>query len=307
MHYPSLNQYQIVYTLHKPPYLISSFLFIDSIRFYLKYMTCYKLLLSFIFLGFTFINILTLDAKKKPLNRLDLSGNYTWMSIGDWQKLNVSYTRQWDQNWNAGLATRYLRRTVNQSELSDLSFMLPIYYVRKALTLKSQIDFAPQAIISPLYSLELSTSYRFKKLPITLHSTYKYAAYNIAYSNLLLSGVHYNGKRLNIGAYAYLVFPEFGPNLLTPQLRVGWYFNYFWRLVWWTSYGYETLNERFVDPRRQSTQWTNFLQIKHLLTDWQGLNLGVAHTTFFPDNSLMAQEIFNQDRIEVSLHYFWRF
>ena len=244
---------------------------------------------------------------KTPKNRLDTAGSYTWISVGDWQRMALNYSRQWHKNWNAGLGGYYFRRILNQQAQSDLSLVAPVYYTHKNLTLKTQVDLAPQASILPLYALELAPSYRLDSIPFTLFTRYRYVNYDIAYAHVSQSAITYHANRFDLAAHMYLILPQFGSNLLTPQIRLNYRFNYFWRLAWWSTYGYETLNERFVDPNRQAIQWSNFIQVRHLLTDWQGINLGVSYVHFLAENEQMASEIFNQNRLEASLHYFVRF
>ena len=48
--------------------------------------------------------------------------------------------------------------------------------------------------------------------------------------------------------------------LYTPQLRIERYFGYFWRVELWCTYGYETLNDRFIDPARQAIHLNLYAQ-----------------------------------------------
>ena len=243
-----------------------------------------------------------------PQNRMDFSGNYTWISPGDWQRAVISYSRQWSKHWNAGIVTRYLRRDFNGEVLSDFGLSVPVYYqTHRQLSLNAQIDLTPIPQISPRYAAELTPNYRLSKLPLTLSTRYRYAQYSSAHTHLIQPGIEYQRARLSLGFHAYVIFPEFGPNSLTPQTRLKYRLTPFWHLSWWSTYGYETLNERFVDPSRQSVQWGNFVRSTHIFTDTQGVNLGINYIRFLSDDPQITQEIFNQNRLEVSLHYFVRF
>ena len=86
-------------------------------------------------------------------------------------------------------------------------------------------------------------------------------------------------------------------------MRIYWYLSYFWRITTWIFYGYETLNDRLIDPSRQNQQMTLFVQLRHLFNDWSGLNVGITRAQFFEE----TPEIFNQSYTTVSLHTYWRF
>ena len=243
-----------------------------------------------------------------PSNRMDLSTSYTLISVGDWQSAVVSYNRQWSKRWNVGVISRYLRRDFNGEVLSDFGLSIPVYYQNDGqFSLNAQVDMTPLPQISPRYAAEVTPNYRLSKLPFTLSTRYRYAQYSRAFTHLVRPGVLYHHARFSLGLYAYVIFPEFGPNSLTPQARLRLRITPSWYLSWWSTYGYETLNERFVDPARQSVQWGNFVRLSHFFSDTQGVNLGANYIHFLSDDPIIAQEIFNQNRFESSLHYFVRF
>ena len=135
---------------------------------------------------------------------------------------------------------------------------------------------------------------------------YRYARYSIAETHLTQPGAEYIASRWRVGAYAYLVFPTFGPNSLTPQLRTSYTITPHWSVGWWSTYGYETLNEQFFDPARQAPQWENLVRITHFISDYQGVDINLSYMRFFPNTPEIAQELFNRDRGEVTLHYFFK-
>lgn len=257
--------------------------------------------------------IVTMSASRNavaspPLNRVDLAATYTSVSIGDWQQATLGYQRQWSSRWSAGLITQYQRRGYNEVRLSDLSVGLPVrYQATTRFALSARADVTPIAQISPRYAGELTPSYRFKDAPLTLSVRYRYARYSIADTHLAQPGIAYDASPLLIQLYAFLVFPTFGPNMLTPQLRLTYALSYRWRLGWWSTYGYEVLNERFFDPARQAPKWENTLRVSYLFNDHQGINLGVGYNRFITADPRLAAEVFNQDRVELSSHYFIKF
>ena len=185
---------------------------------------------------------------------------------------------------------------------------MPIYYQTvRQLSVNAQVDVTPMPQISPGYAAEITPKYRLSQLPFALSMRYRYAQYSRAYTHLAQPGLIYHRSSLSLGLYAYVIFPEFGPNSITPQVRLRYVLTPFWHISWWSTYGYETLNERFVDPARQSVQWGNFVRISHILSDTQGINIGVNYIHFLSNNPQISQEIFNQHRLQASLHYFVRF
>ena len=136
---------------------------------------------------------------------------------------------------------------------------------------------------------------------------YRFAQYENPYAHVIAPRLNWSIGNHILGTYLFVTVPEFGPVLITPQLRLSVYFNYFWRLSIWSLYGYETVNDRFVDPSRQSPQVSTFVQVRHLFNDWTGLNVGVSYAHFLSDTVDAAQERFNQDRLELSMHVFYRF
>ena len=243
-----------------------------------------------------------------PRDRVDVASGYTWVPIGDWQHAVLSYNRQWSKRWSAGVTTQYLRRGYNELRLSDLSFGLPITYrAHPRFTLATQLDVTPIAQISPRYAGEVTPRYQLEGGSLAISMRYRYAQYSIADTHLVQPGLEYRSARLLAELYTYIVFPTFGPNTLTPQLRLTYTLSYKWRIGWWTTYGFETLNERFFNPSRQAPKWDHTLRVSHLFTDYQGVNLGVSYTRFITDDPALAQEVFNQDRVGLSTHYFVKF
>lgn len=243
-----------------------------------------------------------------PRHRIDLATAYTVVDVGDWQTINGSYTYQW-AHLTTGLATRVLRREFPTEAPIDFSLLLPLYTAYKALSLEMWGEWSPSPTLVPQYSLQLSPSLRISSLFSALHFTYRYAEYTQASAQVLTPGFSWRHPRLGwaAGAYLYITIPEFGETLYTPQVRLERMFSYFWRFELWCTYGYETLNDRFVDPTRQAPQLSLYAQLKHLFDDYTGLNLGLAWVNFLPPNPQIAQERFNRDRLEVSLRTFFRF
>ena len=248
------------------------------------------------------------ELKAAPLNRIDLSVSYTSIQFGDWQQLTSNYLRSFkDSRYSVGLGGRLFRRELSASSPIDLNLSLPFVYRGEQWALEGQTEWSPSPIFLPEFALQLTPSVTLKRVPLHLTLTYRFAQYTAPHSQLLIPGVSYRGRLGSIGGYAYVIIPEFGPVLLTPQLRTALRISYFWRLVLWGHYGYETLNDRFVDPNRQAPQVSLFFQVRHLFNDWVGLNLGVSIVHFLPQNNSIAQERFNQDRLEFSAHTYWRF
>lgn len=244
-------------------------------------------------------------APAQAQNRVDVSASYTFISVGDWQMISGSYTRSIDR-WVSGLGAQVLRREFSDQTLFDFSLSLPAYWSTDRFGIEVLGTWSPTAYFSPSYSIQLSPSIRFWDM--ASHLTYRFAEYPIAYAHVLTPGFSWSPKTLPIviGVFVYLSVPEFGANLITPQLRFEYKINYFWSGELWTTYGYETLNDRFVDPTRQAPQLGLYFQGKHLFNDWSGLVLGLSWTQFFADERI-AQERFNQDRFEISLRSFIRF
>lgn len=242
----------------------------------------------------------------RPKNRVDISTSYTSISVGDWQYATLSYTRQF-RKWTTGIDTRLFRRELSTSAPVDWSVGVPLYTQWDRFLFFGHIGVSYQPKFFPHYTIELQPAYQFESIPFRLELTYRYAQYQTPRAQMLLPGLHWLGGVIDAGLYCYFVIPEFGPVLLTPQARFQWSITYFWRLVIWSHYGYETLNNQFVNPNRQAPQWGSFIQIKHLFTDWIGLNIGLSYVHFISDNIDILRERFNQDRLEVSLHSFWRF
>jgi hypothetical protein len=243
-----------------------------------------------------------------PKHRIDLSSAYTSVDVGDWQMIAGSYTYQLPA-LTTGIATRVLRRDLPTYSPTDLSIQLPIYTAFGPLSLECWGEWSPDPVFVPQYAIQVSPALRFSSILSALHLTYRYAEYAIAHAQLVTPGFTWSNPTLGwgVGGFLYVTIPEFGEVLYTPQLRIERLFSYFWRTELWITYGYETLNDRFVDPTRQAPQISLYTQLKHLFSDYSGLNIGLAWVKFLPQTDQMAQERFNQDRLEVSIRTFYRF
>ena len=243
-----------------------------------------------------------------PKHRVDLASAYTLVDVGDWQTLNASYTYQ-TQKVTTGMATRVFRREFPGQAPTDFSLQLPVYTSYGPLSLEFWGEWSPQPTFVPKYSLQLSPSLRLPSILSAIHFTYRYAQYTIASAQMITPGLSWRNPKLGwaTGAFFYITVPEFGGILYTPQLRIERYFSYFWRVELWCTYGYETLNDRFIDPARQAIHLNLYAQLKHLLSDYSGVTLGLSWANFLPQNDDIAQERFNRDRIEISLRTFFKF
>ena len=234
-----------------------------------------------------------------------------WAEIGDGQRAVLSYTRAISKRWVSGVGALYQRRVFGELTLSDVMFSVPVYYLGAgALGAQLKLDVTPSAEISPRYAFEVMPSWHISGRPdsgFTLSTRYRYSHYSVADTHLLQPGLAYQGGGWGAGLYAYLVIPTFGPNSITPQLRAQYALTPLWGLSWWSTYGYETLNERFFNPARQAPQWENLLRVSHLLSDTQGIDLNLSYMRFFPATPEIALELFNRDRVELTLHYFIKF
>ena len=181
--------------------------------------------------------------------------------------------------------------------------MVPLYLQLEQFGLECWGEWSPEPSFVPKYSLLLSPSWRFSKIKSALHFTYRFAQYTNAKAHVYTPGISWNNPKVGwkTGLFLYITQPEFGEIFYTPQVRLERYFTYFWRSELWVTYGYETLNDRFVDPARQAPQLSFYWQIKHLFNDYSGLNLALSWVKFLAPNEQIAQERFNQDRIEFSL------
>ncbi len=268
----------------------------------------------FIFLSFGLLSQ-SLAHASPPQHRVDLSSAYTSIDVGDWQMLNASYSytlhkpTQALDSFTTGLGARILRREFPTIAPSDVSLLLPLYLQVKNFGLECWGEWASEPSFVPKYSVLLSPSWRISSLKSALHFTYRYAQYAIAQAQVYTPGVSWNDPQLGwkAGLFLYITQPEFGETFYTPQARIERYFTYYWRSELWVTYGYETLNDRFVDPARQAPQLSFYLQLKHLLSDYSGVNLGLSWVKFLPPNQLIAQERFNRDRLELSIRSFFRF
>ena len=241
-----------------------------------------------------------------PAHRVDVATAYTWVSVGDWQQITGGYTHSWS-SFTTGLSSRVLRREFTQDNPVDLSVQLPMYFNGEIVSLEMIGEWSPSPTFVPKYMLHLSPTIRF--LSFATHFTYRFAQYQNGYAQILTPGFSWQPRSLpwRLGLFVYLTSPEFGPILISPQLRVEYLLSYFWRVELWTTTGYETLNDRFVDPARQAPQLSLYGQVKHLFNDYSGLTLGLVWTHFFPETEIMAEERFNQPRLELSLRSFLRF
>ncbi|MAD60324.1 MAG: hypothetical protein CMH49_02260 [Myxococcales bacterium] len=252
-----------------------------------------------------------------PKHRLDFASAYTQIDVGDWQTLNAAYsytvhnpfTSLDHSSVTSGLATRVLRREFPGVAPTDLSLQVPLYLQLEQFGLECWGEWSPQPSLVPEYSLLLSPSWRFTELKSAVHFTYRFAQYTNAKAHVYTPGLSWNDPSVGwrAGIFMYITQPEFGEVFYTPQLRLERYFTYFWRSELWITYGYETLNDRFVDPARQAPQLSFYWQIKHLFNDYSGLNLGLSWVKFLAPNEQIAQERFNRDRLEFSLRSFFRF
>ena len=265
--------------------------------------SAFAILLSFLFsLG------LSKAIAAPPRHRVDLANAYTWVDVGDWQMFTGSYTYQ-APAMTSGLATRVLRRESLPNAPTDLSLLVPFFTTFNAFSFELLGEWSPQPTFVPQYALQLSPALRFSSISSALHLTYRYAKYTVASAQVVTPGFSWLAPKLGWGAgiFLYITIPEFGKSLYTPQLRVEHFFNYFWRTEYWLTYGYETLNDRFVDPARQAPQVSIYGQLKHLFNDYSGINLGLSWIKFLPKNDQMAEERFNRDRVELSIRTFFRF
>ena len=205
---------------------------------------------------------------------------------------------------------RYQRRVFDQLTLSDVSLSVPLtYQSAAALGVNAQVEITPYAEISPHYAMEITPSYLSRRsaqrgAAWRLALRYRYAHYTLADTHLLQPSLAYLGGRWSVALHAYVVFPTFGPNSLTPQLRLSRAIARGWMIGWWATYGYETLNERFFNPARQAPRWENLIRITRFLSDDEGINMSLSDVRFFPETPEIAQELFNRDRFEFTLHYF---
>lgn len=243
-----------------------------------------------------------------PKQRVDLGSSYTIVDVGDWQTFNASYTLQ-TQGLTTGVAARVFRREFPGEAPTDLSLQVPLYTNLGPFSLEVWGEWSPQPTFVPQYSLQVSPSYRIAPLLSALHLTYRFAQYAVASAQMITPGYSWHNPQLGwaTGVFFYITVPEFGGALYTPQLRLEYYLSYFWRIELWFTYGYETLNDRFVDPARQAPHFNLYGQLKHLFSDYSGIYMGLSWANFLPPNAEIAQERFNRDRLEISVRTFFRF
>lgn len=274
--------------------------------------THFKRRTRILFFPFLILSIVIMMSSKAqanpPRHRIDLASAYTWVDVGDWQMLTGSYAYQ-APTFTSGLIGRILRRESLPNAPADLSLQIPFFTSFKAFSIACLAEWAPQPIFVPKYALQLSPKLNITSLKSALHFTYRYAQYAVASAQVLTPGISWLAPQLGwgAGAFLYVTIPEFGQSLFTPQLRVEKYLNYFWRIEFWFTFGYETLNDRFVSADRQAPQVSIYGQLKHLFNDYSGLNLGLSWIKFLPETEQMANERFNRDRLELSLRTFFRF
>ena len=256
----------------------------------------------------SWLHLLESACAAPPRHRIDLGSAYTVVDVGDWQILNASYTYQ-ASSFTTGVAARLFRREFPGLAPTDFSVQVPLYTALGPLSLEAMGEWSPQPTFVPEYSIRLSPSLRIPSILSALHLTYRYAQYTIASAQMITPGLSWRNPKLGwaTGVFFYITIPEFGGSLYTPQLRLEYYLSYFWRIELWCTYGYETLNDRFVDPARQAPQLNLYAQLKHLFSDYSGMNLGLSWANFIPPNAQIAQERFNRDRLELSIRTFFRF
>ena len=243
-------------------------------------------------------------------HRLDLSLSYTRVDqAGDWQRLIAGYGYMSSQKNAWGGSFQAHRREFSLEPFTDLMGTMWGHWQSQNWSIHTQIEGSLNPKFMPKWAVNVHPQrhFKIKTHTLTLASYYRFAQYSSAWSQLVVPSLTWIYPYGSIGTHLYFTFPEYGPNFFTPQLRFTFRLSYFWRLGLWGLYGYDTLNDRFVDPRRQSPLTNLYVYIQHLWNDWQGTRVGLSYLNFLPQNRQQAQERFNQNRLEFSLHHYWRF
>ena len=254
------------------------------------------------------------SAQPSHPHRLDLSLAYTRVEqTGDWQRGILGYGYLMEQNPNRvlsfGGSLQAHRREFSLEPFTDPFGSLWTHWNNQNWGLDAQIEGSIRPKFLPNWGIQLRPYHRFnfKTQSLEIASLYRFAQYQIASSQLFTPSLTWTHPSWSLGFYLYLTFPEYGPNFLTPQFRFSKKISYFWRFGLWGLYGYDTLNDRFVDPNRQAPLWNLYGYVQHLWNDWQGTRIGLSYLHFLPQSFQQAQERFNQNRLEISLHHYWRF